>query len=51
MPTQHVAGFPVEELLGVALVTAAPMLAILGWEFADRVKRVRRGVRSLLGRD
>lgn len=51
MPTQDVAGFPVEELLGVALVSAAPMLAFLGWEIAGRVKRVRRGVRSLLGRD
>jgi hypothetical protein len=51
VPSQHVAGFPVEELLGVAMVSAVPLLAFLGWEIADRVKRLRRGVRTLLRRD
>ncbi|WBQ04935.1 hypothetical protein [Kribbella sp. CA-293567] len=42
MPAQHLAGFPVEEMLLAALAAAAPMIALVGWEIRDRVRRVRR---------
>jgi hypothetical protein len=38
----HVGGFPVEELLGVALVSAAPAFALVVLHLKDRVRRIRR---------
>ncbi|MGC4943653.1 hypothetical protein [Kribbella sp. DT2] len=46
MPAQHIAGFPVEELLLAATAAAAPLLALLGWEIKDRVRRLRTRVRG-----
>ena len=42
MSAQHIAGLPVEEILLAALAAATPMIALVGWEIRDRVKRVRR---------
>jgi hypothetical protein len=42
MSAQHIAGLPVEEILLAALAAATPMIALIGWEIRDRVKRVRR---------
>jgi hypothetical protein len=42
MSAQHIAGLPVEEILLAALAAATPMIALLGWEVRDRVKRLRR---------
>ena len=42
MPAQHIAGMPVEEILLAALAAATPMIALIGWEIRDRVRRVRR---------
>jgi len=42
MAAQHIAGLPVEEILLAALAAATPMIALIGWEIRDRVKRVRR---------
>jgi hypothetical protein len=39
---QHIAGLPVEEVLLAAFAAAAPMIALIGWEIRDRVKRLRR---------
>ncbi len=39
---QHIAGLPVEELLLAGLAAATPMIALIGWEIRDRVKRLRR---------
>jgi len=41
MPAQHIAGFPVEEILLAALAAATPMIALIGWEIRDRVRRLR----------
>lgn len=38
---QHIAGLPVEEVLLAALAAATPMLALIGWEIRDRVRRLR----------
>lgn len=46
MPAQHIAGFPVEELLLAATAAAAPLLALLGWEIKDRVRRLQTRVRG-----
>lgn len=45
MLAQHIAGFPVEELLLAATAAAAPLLALLGWEIRDRARRLRAVVR------
>ncbi|GAA1535871.1 hypothetical protein GCM10009741_43030 [Kribbella lupini] len=45
MLAQHIAGFPVEELLLAATAAAAPLLALLGWEIRDRLRRLRSLVR------
>jgi hypothetical protein len=45
MPAQHIAGFPVEEIL-LAAAAAAPLIALIGWEIKDRVRRVRTFVRG-----
>jgi hypothetical protein len=50
MTGQHVAGLPVEELVVVALASAAPLLAYLGWGIADRAGRFRRAVRRFTTR-
>jgi hypothetical protein len=42
MPAQHIAGMPVEEILLAALAAATPMIALIGWEIRDRVRRLRR---------
>ncbi|MEV8376876.1 hypothetical protein AB0P21_29305 [Kribbella sp. NPDC056861] len=42
MPAQHIAGLPVEEILLAALAAATPMIALIGWEIRDRVRRLRR---------
>lgn len=42
MPALHIAGLPVEEVLLAAFAAAAPMLALIGWEIRDRVRRLRR---------
>lgn len=42
MPAQHIAGLPVEEVLLAALAAATPMIALIGWEIRDRVRRLRR---------
>lgn len=42
MPAQHIAGLPVEEVLLAAFAAAAPMIALIGWEIRDRVRRLRR---------
>jgi hypothetical protein len=42
MPAQHVAGLPVEEILLAAIAAATPMIALIGWEIRDRVRRLRR---------
>jgi hypothetical protein len=39
---QHIAGLPVEEVLLAAVAAATPMIALIGWEIRDRVKRLRR---------
>ncbi|HEY0470277.1 MAG TPA: hypothetical protein VGD34_01410 [Kribbella sp.] len=41
MPSQHIAGLPVEELLLAAIATATPMIALITWEIRDRVRRLR----------
>jgi hypothetical protein len=41
MPAQHIAGMPVEEILLAALAAATPMIALIGWEIRDRVRRLR----------
>jgi hypothetical protein len=38
----HIAGLPVEEILLAGLAAATPMIALIGWEIRDRVKRLRR---------
>lgn len=45
MTSLHIAGFPVEELLIVALVSAAPMLALVALELRSRVRRIVQAVR------
>ncbi|GAB3814085.1 hypothetical protein [Kribbella italica] len=45
MPAQHIAGFPVEEILLAATAAAAPLIALIGWEIKDRVRRLRAVVR------
>jgi hypothetical protein len=50
MTSLHIAGFPVEELLIVALVSAAPLLALVAMEVTDRVRRFRRAVRRVVNR-
>jgi hypothetical protein len=42
MPAQHIAGLPVEEILLAALAAATPMIALIGWEIRDRLRRLRR---------
>jgi hypothetical protein len=42
MPAQHIAGLPVEEILLAAIAAATPMIALIGWEIRDRVRRLRR---------
>lgn len=42
MPAQHIAGLPVEEILLAALAAATPMIALIGWEIRDRVRRLRQ---------
>ncbi|WP_020392743.1 hypothetical protein [Kribbella catacumbae] len=42
MPAQHIAGLPVEEILLAAFAAATPMIALIGWEIRDRVRRLRR---------
>jgi hypothetical protein len=42
MPTQHIAGLPIEELLLAAIATATPMIALISWEIRDRLRRLRR---------
>ncbi|MEV6411732.1 hypothetical protein [Kribbella sp. NPDC051718] len=42
MPAQHIAGMPVEEILFAALAAATPMIALIGWEIRDRLRRLRR---------
>jgi len=42
MSAQHIAGLPVEEILLAAVATAAPLIALIGWEIRDRVRRMRR---------
>lgn len=42
MSAQHIAGLPVEEVLLAGLAAATPMIALIGWEIRDRVKRTRR---------
>ncbi|MEU4390452.1 hypothetical protein [Kribbella sp. NPDC023855] len=46
MAAQHIAGLPVEEVLLAASAAAAPMLALIGWEIRDRLRRVRRKLSS-----
>ncbi|GAA0935043.1 hypothetical protein GCM10009554_21610 [Kribbella koreensis] len=41
MPAQHIAGMPVEEILLAALAAATPMIALIGWEIRDRLRRLR----------
>lgn len=41
MPALHIAGLPVEEVLLAAAAAAAPMVALIGWEIRDRVRRLR----------
>ena len=41
MPAQHIAGLPVEEILLAAFAAATPMIALIGWEIRDRVRRLR----------
>ncbi|MEV6287246.1 hypothetical protein [Kribbella sp. NPDC051770] len=41
MPAQHIAGFPVEEILLAATAAAAPLIALIGWEIKDRLRRLR----------
>lgn len=36
----HVAGFPLEELLGAALISVVPVLALLGLEIRDLWRRI-----------
>ncbi len=45
MSAQHIAGFPVEEILLAATAAAAPLVALIGWEIRDRVRRLRSLVR------
>jgi hypothetical protein len=45
MSAQHLAGLPVEELLVAALAAAGPLIALIGWEIRDRVRRLRRLIR------
>jgi hypothetical protein len=45
MPTQHIAGMPVEEILLAAIAAATPMIALIGWEIRDRVRRLRSTLR------
>ena len=45
MSVQHIAGFPLEELLLAATAAAAPLLALLGWEIRDRLRRLKAVVR------
>ena len=42
MITLHIAGLPVEEIL---LAAAAPLIALIGWEISNRVKRLKALVR------
>ena len=39
---QHIGGLPVEEILLAGFAAAVPMIALIGWEIRDRVKRLRR---------
>jgi hypothetical protein len=43
--SQHIAGLPVEELLLAAVATATPVIALIGWEIRDRLRRLRSGLR------
>ncbi|TWD81079.1 hypothetical protein FB561_2183 [Kribbella amoyensis] len=47
MPAQHIGGLPVEELLAAALAAATPLIALLGWEIRDRLRRLRTGINRL----
>jgi hypothetical protein len=38
---QHIAGFPVEEMLLAAAAAMAPMMALVGWEINRRMKKIR----------
>jgi hypothetical protein len=42
---QHIAGLPVEEILIAAIATATPMIALIGWEIRDRIRRLRTTLR------
>ncbi|NEA35641.1 hypothetical protein [Streptomyces sp. SID13031] len=46
MPAQHIAGLPVEEILLAAIAAATPMIALIGWEIRDRVRRLRQKLSS-----
>ena len=46
MSAQHIAGFPVEEILMAAVAAAAPLIALIGWEIKDRVRRLQTRVRG-----
>jgi hypothetical protein len=46
MPAQHIAGLPVEEILLAAIAAATPMIALIGWEIRDRVRRLRQKLRQ-----
>lgn len=46
MPAQHIAGFPVEEILLAATAAAAPLIALIGWEIKDRLRRLQSRLRG-----
>ncbi|WP_112241453.1 hypothetical protein [Kribbella monticola] len=43
--SQHIEGMPVEELLLAAIATATPVIALIGWEIRDRLRRFRSALR------
>ena len=45
MISHHIAGLPVEEILIAAIATATPMIALIGWEIRDRLRRLRTSLR------
>jgi hypothetical protein len=45
MSAHHIAGLPVEEILVAAVAAVSPLIALIGWEIRDRVRRLRRHLR------